>query len=519
MHYIRIQLNKIQKMQHLFTPIGISIFINVLHWAKENNHPNLSTLNQAFSDCLRDAANQKQEDLLLELVTQRFALGKELFKNTSNYQAHNNPDTFKLSAEIQSINQLLIHSKWKGTTFHLHLLATDSQTSPLAAQLIQDYYESHPYIKKVVIKTISGLQINHSDQFKDNGIQALINYIHSTKKQFISIKNKQVKLEGLLNITSGYKGITPILTIVGQLLNIPLVYLYERSDNLIEIPPLPLSFDWTKLEIFQYCFAKLNANPITNATAESNQYSLDALQDKKIQRFIYREMIQNALIKEVIPDKSYQITFLGRLLRHHIEEVYPAGTKAFGLAFEFLFFELMVSEPFQYDQIIFNQVIHHKIIKKREFDLELRSPDLDKEQSGICEICSYGQLADFKGDRKYYFLKQLRRQIKMFKTQSKRPWCYLLLIYSFEGMSNWDQLNDSLLDISNKLNTVGIVRFRTFGVSLPLEVSSKNNKNPYSNLYQKKLTFDKSKWRLGNKEEFGNPWLWLEELNDWKTEI
>ena len=506
-------------MQHLFTPIGISIFINVLRWAKESDHPNLSKLNQAFSACLSDTADQKEKDLLLKLVAQRFALGKKLSENTSEYQAHNNPDTFKLSAEIQSINQLLIHPKWEGTTFHLHLLATDSQASPLAARLIKIYYEYHPNIKKVIIKTISGLQINHSDQFKDNGIQALINYIHHTKKKKILINNKQVTLDGLLNITSGYKGITPILTIVGQLLNIPLVYLYERSDNLIEIPPLPLSFDWTKLEIFQYCFAKLSAHPIVNTSTESKQYSLHALQDKNIQRFIYREMIQNALIKEVIPEKSYQITFLGHLLRHHIEEVYPSGTKAFGLAFEFLFFELFVSEPFRYDQITFKQVIHHKIIKKREFDLELRSPDLDSDQFGLCEICSYGQLADFKGNRKYYFLNQLKKQIKIFKTQSKRPWCYLLLIYSYEGMSNWDQLNETLLDISNKLNTVGITRFRTFGVSLPLEVSSKNNNNPYSNLYQKKLTFDKSKWRLGNKETHGNPWLWLEELNDWKTEF
>ncbi len=506
-------------MQHLFTPIGISIFINVLHWVKEISHPDLPILNQAFSACLANAADQEQKDLLLEMVIQRFALGKDLSENSSNYQAHNNPDTFKLSAEIQSINQLFIHPKWKGTTFHLHLLATDSQASPLAAQLIQDYYQSHPYIKNVVIKTISGLQINHSDQFKDNGIQALINYIHNTKKQRILINNKRIKLDALLNITSGYKGITPILTILGQLLNIPLVYLYERSDNLIEIPPLPLSFDWTKLEIFQYCFAKLSANPITNTTTASKQYSLDALQDKNIQRFIYREMIQNALIKEVIPYKSYQITFLGRLLRHHIEEVYPAGTKAFGLAFEFLFFELFVSEPFQYDRITFSQVIHHKLIKKREFDLELRSPDLGNEQSGVCEICSYGQLADFKGDRKYNFLPQLKRQVKMFKTHSSTPWCYLLLIYSFEGMSTWDQLTDTLQDISNKLNAIGITRFRTFGVSLPLEASLKNNKNPYSNLYQKKLTFDKKKWRLGNQNQYGNPWLWLEELSDWKTKI
>lgn len=506
-------------MLHLFTPVGISIFINALHWAKGNTSPGLIEFEQAFDACLNNNADEKQKVVLQEMVIQRFTSGKQELRTDPNYQAHNNPDTNKLSAEIQSINQLLLHPKWKGTTFYLHLLATDSQASPLAAEIIQEYYKSHPHIQIVPVEVVKGLQINHSDQFRDDGIQALINYIYLTKNKPVLLNHKQVKLRGVLNITSGYKGITPILTIVGQLLDIPLVYLYERSDNLIEIPPLPLSFDWTKLEVFQYCFARLSASPTKESPSSNKHYSLELLPDKTIQRFIHREMIQNALLKEVIPGKTYQITFLGRLLRHHIEEIYPAATKAFGLAFEFLFFELFVNEPFRYGAVTFTQVIHHKIIRAREFDLELHSPNLSKEQFGICEICSYGQVADFKGNRKYNFLKQFRRQLKILKTKANQPWCYILLIYSYEGMSNMENIQASLLDIANKLTAIGISRFKVFGVTLPLEVSSKNNRNPYSNLYQKKLTFDKSKWRLGNKEAYGNPYLWLRELTNWKENI
>lgn len=500
-------------MYHLFTPIGISIFINVLHWARAQEEINLSEINKAYKNCLSNTASSTQLQLLNDLVLKCFHKDEKILVKNSESTIYIHQNNTRLSAEIQSIHQLLIHKNWSGTTFYLHLLTTDSQASILAAPLIKRYFNNHPLIKQIYINTIAGLQINHSDQFKDQGIQALINYIYQTKNKSVIINNKPTKLKGLLNITSGYKGITPILTIVGQLLDIPLVYLYERSDNLIEIPPLPLSFDWTRLEIYQYCFAKLSASPVKNKADETIAYSLDLLANKELQNFIYQEMIQNALIKEIDGGKLFQITYLGRLLRHHINEVYPMSTNAFGLVFELLFFELFINEPLVIDNIRFEKIIHHKIIRDREFDLEFHTSELAENQIGIGEICSYGQLADFKNNRKYHFLKQLKKQIKLFNEETVKPWCYILLIYSYEGMSQWSELNETLNDIAAKLSKAGIQRFRVYGVSLPLTVSSSNNKNPYSNIYQKKLTFDKQKWRVGHMEQYGNPWLWIHEIN------
>lgn len=497
-------------MLHLFTPVGISIFLNLIRWAKEIQHPKTSKLQEALNSCLKNIASSEEMELLVTTIKDKLSNNKSANNNKTNQtQTFSN---YQASAEIQSIHQILLHTKWQGIKFRLHLLATDSQTSPLAGKIIAAYFKENPRIGSVIVQKIDKLQINQSDKFRDNGIQSLINYIHSEKNKTLRINNKNQKIEGLLNITSGYKGITPILTIVGQLLSIPLVYLYERSDNLIEIPPLPLSFNWTQLELFQYCFAKLIAEAATNQSDESSpKLTVNWVENDGLRKFFYNEMLQNALVKEIAPGNTYEITFLGRLLRHHIEQVYPSGTKAFGIAFEFIFYEAFINEPLVWDSNSFDWVVHHKQMAQREFDLEFR---LNRNLEGpfvVGEICSYGQLADFKGNRKYAFLKQLKKQVKLFSSGAYQPWGYVLLIYSYEGMSDWDLLKNTIQDIREKLLDGGVTRFRVFGVKLPIVIKTTGNRNPYSDLYQRKLTRNKQQWRQGNHHKYGNPWLWLEE--------
>ncbi len=502
-------------MMHLFTPVGISLFTNMVRWAREVKYELLTEVETAWKACRLNQAKQQEEEILVDCLNYWL---KTLDENFDGKVQKGEPVLeSSASAEIQSIQQIILDSKWRGTTFRLHLIATDSQASILAANILAKRFNQYKDINHVIVQQIENLQVNKSDQFIDDGIQSLVNYIFNAKRKPIRINNKNVKLSGLLNITSGYKGITPILTIVGQLLKLPLVYLYEQSNNLIEIPPLPLSFNWMQLELFEYCFARLSASPGEERIGEHKHYTLELLRDEQMRNFLRREMIQNALVKEVVPQKEYQITFLGRLLKQHINEVYPAGTKVFGLAIEFLFYEALVEESLSWNQLVFSKVIHHRMVGKRDIDLELQIPSNEKQSEVVYgEICSFGQLADFNGDRKYYFLKQLRNQLKLFRSSDYRPWAYVLFIYGFVGMSSWNELSETLIDIEKKLQAVSVPRFRAFGVSLPLETKSTNNSNPYSSLYQRKITFDKQKWRLGNKDLYGNPYLWLEELTDWK---
>ena len=504
-------------MLHLFTPVGISIFLNLIRWANLVEHPNLEAFQKSWSSCLSNKATKSEKILLTSIIQKKFFHFKNKIENGQikqqikvfgNYKPYPN---FQASAEIQSINQLLLHPKWEGKKIRLHLIATDSQASELAGEIVKTYYHRNPNVEVISIQKIKNLQIDKSDQFLDDGIQLLVNYIHQQINKPINYKGSNQKIGGLLNITSGYKGITPILTIIGQLLKIPLVYLYERSDNLIEIPPLPLSFNWTQLELFQYCFEQVRAN-----SPKNSDFSENWLKNEPLRSFFYQEMVQNALVREVKEKDGYQITYLGHLLRHHINQVYPMGIRTFGLAFEFLFYELFFNEPLQWRGNTYQWVIHQKNTNNREFDLELR-PSRDRTDHAVaCEICSYNQLIDFHENEKYAFLKQIKSQVKVFTNGTYHPWGYILLIYGFEGMSDWKRLEFSIQDINQKLTNSGVHHFRVFAVSLPIQIKSKGTQNPYSDLYQRKLTMNKPKWRLGINTPYGNPWLWLEELTEGK---
>lgn len=121
------------------------------------------------------------------------------------------------------------------------------------------------------ISRIEGLTPLDINQFRTEGMQNLVKYIADTYKCCMissgngphnpyniggpfSWMNKKVSmnLDFRINITAGYKGTIPYLTIVAQLLHIPLQYVYECSDALITIPPLPVGLDTPVIDEYAY---------------------------------------------------------------------------------------------------------------------------------------------------------------------------------------------------------------------------------------------------------------------------
>jgi hypothetical protein len=58
--------------------------------------------------------------------------------------------------------------------------------------------------------------------------------------------------EIIINPTGGYKGIVPFLTVLGMIYGKYSVYLFEFSQELIKLPPLPLTFNLDLYERVKY---------------------------------------------------------------------------------------------------------------------------------------------------------------------------------------------------------------------------------------------------------------------------
>ncbi|MCX7942871.1 MAG: putative CRISPR-associated protein, partial [Dictyoglomaceae bacterium] len=233
-------------MKKVISMIGTSIFENYFEKEEEK------TIRNFYDDLkekrLKEYENEKERVDRLRNSIRRW-IKREIEKEN-------------ISAEIKSLMKLKEELKEE---FENYFLCSDTILSNLAGDLIKEFLEEYLWNPKIITKTIEGLQVWDKKEFSKKGLSNLISEIYNIANGFWG--------NVVLNITGGYKAITPYLTILAQINNCPLYYIFENTDTLIKIPNIPFStkwFDWDKLEEYKEWFQKLEVG-ITN---EKDYYSL-----------------------------------------------------------------------------------------------------------------------------------------------------------------------------------------------------------------------------------------------------
>ncbi len=206
-------------MKWVITTVGTSIFENLLREGK-------------LSESDWDAVMGLDFSHWGEVEEERKRLRKEAAE-----ALRENP--FKLSAELHSL--IKIHER-KGEELGVILLASDSVSSALAAFLIKEFLEKNLNDKFPEVKfdpernVISNLQVINKTNFLKEGLKGLIEFLEWVKKTYTA-------QEIAVNITGGFKATIPYITIFANLNGISLYYIFEKTEELIEIPPLPVQID------------------------------------------------------------------------------------------------------------------------------------------------------------------------------------------------------------------------------------------------------------------------------------
>ncbi|GAB4343874.1 MAG: hypothetical protein OHK0038_23980 [Flammeovirgaceae bacterium] len=170
-------------------------------------------------------------------------------------------------AEISSITAIeneLRKSLKEGEELNLtiHLLCTDTILSPLCAEVIAGYLRTKGYnvafheqenivseIKNSNFKSefiIRDLRVDNKEKFEKKGLITLIEKFYSIVEQnceFDTVTN-EYRPSCILNITGGYKGLIPYLTIFSQISKVKICYLFEDTNDIIQIPQASISLDW-----------------------------------------------------------------------------------------------------------------------------------------------------------------------------------------------------------------------------------------------------------------------------------
>ena len=221
-------------MKKIITTVGTSLF--------ENYHKKYrdTAFESAYNFFKNKEISAKELD---NLDNQELSKKNLIDKFNSNYFKNN----FDASAEIKSLIKLQEELK---EDFDIYLLHSDTELGRLAAEIIKDnislYEEYGLKISRVDIHPIENLQIQNRQKFI-KGMQELINNIYKISQNYWG--------NVVINITGGYKATIPYLTILAQVNQCPIYYIFENTDALIQIPNIPIDINWKLFEDYWKSFS------------------------------------------------------------------------------------------------------------------------------------------------------------------------------------------------------------------------------------------------------------------------
>jgi len=214
-------------MKTVITTVGTSLFTNYLK--KKNDIQN-------HYENIKDKAAVDYEECKGRI--------EKIKSSVIDYLKKNNTD---VSAEIKSILKLKDELQ---DEIKITLLASDSVLSILAAEILSDYKFDHLCVNFDKNKdAISGLRVNDRKPFEEKGMPNLIKRIEDVCGSYYE--------DIVINITGGFKATIPYLTIMGQVNNIPLYYIFEETEELIKIPQSPIDISWGIFEKYADVFREL----------------------------------------------------------------------------------------------------------------------------------------------------------------------------------------------------------------------------------------------------------------------
>lgn len=147
----------------------------------------------------------------------------------ANYLRISKPE--EASAETNSLSRILREGD------HIVFIHSDTRDGERCANLLRNHYRNRNFTAE--IKKIPELNYEES-RFKMRGLRSLVSTIIDVINE-----QKQKGNEILINATGGFKAEIAYSVLIGLIFDIPVVYIHERFRDIIEMPAMPISWDYT----------------------------------------------------------------------------------------------------------------------------------------------------------------------------------------------------------------------------------------------------------------------------------
>jgi putative CRISPR-associated protein (TIGR02619 family) len=141
-------------------------------------------------------------------------------------------------AEVNSITSIC-NAEMLGDRVHLLFLVSDTADGQTIGEILQHYYShrQNPLnFTQVQVVKLAGLRDDDVTAFQQEGLKNLVRVISQEVRKYSS--------EAIaINATGGYKAQISFAGMIGQALDIPVYYLFEKFSKVIVLPPQPVSLD------------------------------------------------------------------------------------------------------------------------------------------------------------------------------------------------------------------------------------------------------------------------------------
>jgi len=475
-------------MTTVITTVGTSLITNYMkpevHHSLEGNYTNIQ---EAFENIEKVSESKYDEQeykinitKIQDAISNKWIKGIKWVKEDDCWEI-DEAQTINRDASAEISSLLAIQEKLNDS-LEVRLIATETILSRLAAEVIQDKLNGYKTEdgKTITVEfepektgdkcdVIQGLDVENPKNFRENGLPKLIERLKA-----LGISKDKI----ILNITGGYKGVIPFLTILGQIYeNVEIMYLYEESKDIIEIPKLPVSFDiefCDKYFLFLQSAYRDNPND-TDINKELIQKQLAYLENGKLKRSALGEMLWDYVDKQ--PEENL-----------------------IGTSFEMLFHEyfshhkLNYKAPNEEKETIYKCVwrsLNHPHQKhphiESDFDLTLK-PSEDSLDFITVSIKSYSQVKIVDNSKPSHAVKQLKSHIEYFKRNQLIPKAFFLIIF-FPPNRKIEELNDELCQMKELIRTERDFLNTGFEVRYVLTKKDKG-RNSYQNILKDPLLKD-----------------------------
>jgi putative CRISPR-associated protein (TIGR02619 family) len=147
------------------------------------------------------------------------------------------PTARECGAEINSITSLQ-QKGYVQTRQALHCLVSDTDDGQFIGDILRHYYRDA--CDAMTVRRVEGLHDKDFKAFRTRGLR------HLVRDMADCIKAERRKgRDPIINATGGFKAQISFAGLIGQVLGVPVYYMFERFAEVIEMPPMPVAFDFS----------------------------------------------------------------------------------------------------------------------------------------------------------------------------------------------------------------------------------------------------------------------------------